>query len=208
LPRGICNTPFLSSALGLLVKPAPASETRAGVCCPTRMGPAGDRFGLLAARAFCRAYAASGCGDPVRRVASPLTILTLDGRQVRGFSLREMALVRGAHGHVQRKPGPRMLHSVSREGGVSSVDWWRLASFRLASRKESGDELPHSKMTKKAVTSHRTPKRRRVAARRRALMNGSTAERMDLQRMSRLHDGRRWLRWLASFSFENRRPGW
>jgi cytochrome c551/c552 len=36
-----------------------------------------------------------------------------DVGQVRGFSLRENARVRGANGHVQRKPTPRVLHRVS-----------------------------------------------------------------------------------------------
>ena len=45
---------------------------------------------------------------------TPLSILTLHGWQVRGFSLRENALVRGANGHVQRKPPPRILNGVTR----------------------------------------------------------------------------------------------
>ncbi len=47
-----------------------------------------------------------------------LSILTLDGRQIRGFSLREKTHVRGANGHVQRSPSHRILNGVS---------WWASA---------------------------------------------------------------------------------
>jgi hypothetical protein len=43
---------------------------------------------------------------------TPLSILTLHSWQVFGFALRENALVRGANGHVQRKPTPRILNGV------------------------------------------------------------------------------------------------
>jgi hypothetical protein len=46
----------------------------------------------------------------------PLNNLTLYGSHVRGFSLRENAHVRGENGHVQRKPGPKMLNGVRGRG--------------------------------------------------------------------------------------------
>jgi type II secretory pathway component PulK len=49
------------------------------------------------------------------REVTPLSILTRHGWQVRGFSLREDALVRGANGHVQRKPTPKILNGVTRQ---------------------------------------------------------------------------------------------
>jgi type II secretory ATPase GspE/PulE/Tfp pilus assembly ATPase PilB-like protein len=47
---------------------------------------------------------------------TPSSILPRHGWQVRGFSLRENALVRGANGHVQRKPGPGILVGVMPRG--------------------------------------------------------------------------------------------
>ena len=44
---------------------------------------------------------------------TPASILTLHGWHVRGFSRCENAHVRGANGHVQRKPGPKVLHGVT-----------------------------------------------------------------------------------------------
>jgi hypothetical protein len=54
--------------------------------------------------------------------ATPLRILALHGWQIRGSSLRENAHVRGANGHVQRKPGPRMLNGVTATGQRATSD--------------------------------------------------------------------------------------
>jgi type II secretory pathway component GspD/PulD (secretin) len=76
--------------------------------------PRGDRQGPAAQD---RAPKEPASGDVTTSLApdgrTPLSMLTLDGRQLRGFSLRENAHVRGANGHVQRKPGPRMLAGVT-----------------------------------------------------------------------------------------------
>ena len=48
-----------------------------------------------------------------RLLLTSLSILTRHDWQVRGFSLRENALVRGANGHVQRKPTPRILNDIT-----------------------------------------------------------------------------------------------
>jgi arylsulfatase A-like enzyme len=42
------------------------------------------------------------------------------GGHVRGISLRENALVRGANGHVQRKPAARILHGVTRQSQAAN----------------------------------------------------------------------------------------
>jgi hypothetical protein len=54
------------------------------------------------------------CPATLPRRETPLSILTLDGWRLRGFSLRENAHVRGANGHVLRKPSPKVLNGVPR----------------------------------------------------------------------------------------------
>ena len=54
------------------------------------------------------------CPATLPRRETSLSILTLDGWRMRGFSLRENAHVRGANGHVLRKPSPKVLNGVPR----------------------------------------------------------------------------------------------
>jgi hypothetical protein len=56
--------------------------------------------------------------DAAPWTGTPLSSLTLDGRQIRGFSLRENAHVRGANGHVQRKPRLKTLNGVTWTGVI------------------------------------------------------------------------------------------
>jgi hypothetical protein len=76
---------------------------------------------------------------------TPLSILMRLGWQVRGFSLRENALVRGANGHVQRKPPPRILNGVpSRGGGHPAARQRLLAATQPVLQPASPREEPAS----------------------------------------------------------------
>jgi glycerate 2-kinase len=62
---------------------------------------------------YLRTAAAEAARPKSPACRTPPCILTPQGCQVRGFSLRENALVRGANGHVQREPTPTILNGVA-----------------------------------------------------------------------------------------------